>query len=463
MTVAEWIARVGPSDRPQRAASTFVDGLRHAGLFSVDRDIIVARAPGRLDVIGGIADYSGSLVLEWPLADATFVALQRHPDPTLTMVSGPRCATVCLPEVLSLDYDDARRYFGADHARQWTAYIAGAFIVLAHDHGVAFSEGARCLVASTVPEGKGLASSAALEVAAMTAICAAYDVMLEPRRLALLCQRVENFIAGAPCGVMDQITAELGEFGKLLVLLCQPAEVQPSLPLPRGLELWGIDSGIRHAIGGADYATVRAAAFMGRRIIEDLTGRPRDYLANVTPTELEALACHIPDSLTGREFLERFGAIDRVTTIDPDRVYPVRVATAHPIYEHARAREFGERLSRLADTQAVEADTYSKDAQRLGALMYESHASYSACGLGSDGTDTLVAYARDAGPTSGIYGAKITGGGRGGTVAILAGTDGAPHVHAIARRYESQIGHAVRVFTGSSSGAAACGVCAVRL
>jgi L-arabinokinase len=90
--------------------------------------------------------------------------------------------------------------------------------------------------------------------------------------------------------------------------------------------------------------------------------------------------------------------------------------------------------------------------------MYHSHASYSACGLGSDGTDRLVALARRLGPDEGIYGAKITGGGSGGTVAVLGDKGSADRVDAIARAYSEETGRTVHVFDGSSPGAAAVGV-----
>jgi L-arabinokinase len=93
--------------------------------------------------------------------------------------------------------------------------------------------------------------------------------------------------------------------------------------------------------------------------------------------------------------------------------------------------------------------------------MYQSHGSYSACGLGSDGTDLLVALAREAGPAQGIYGAKITGGGSGGTVAILGNAVAHDIVRAIARRYGEETGRDAYVFEGSSSGAAHVG--AIRL
>jgi L-arabinokinase len=93
--------------------------------------------------------------------------------------------------------------------------------------------------------------------------------------------------------------------------------------------------------------------------------------------------------------------------------------------------------------------------------MYESHASYSACGLGSGGTDRLVSLARVAGSAHGIYGAKITGGGSGGTVAILADSSAGDTVRAIAREYARETGRGGYVFEGTSPGAARIG--AIRL
>jgi galactokinase len=189
-------------------------------------------------------------------------------------------------------------------------------------------------------------------------------------------------------------------------------------------------------------------------------GRRLDYLANVSPQEFAALADQIPERLTGREFLRRYqNAGDPMVTLDPERVYAVRIATAHPIYEHTRVREFAEQLSRWGGSEPHNPQTLAENAEHLGTLMYASHASYSACGLGSDGTDALVALVRRAGRMSGLYGAKITGGGSGGTVAILGRSDAGPLVYAIAAQYAHRSGQAARVFDGSSSGAAACGVC----
>ena len=108
----------------------------------------------------------------------------------------------------------------------------------------------------------------------------------------------------------------------------------------------------------------------------------------------------------------------------------------------------------LADQRRVDEPTRV----RLGQLMYASHASYSACGLGSDGTDHLVALVRDAGPRLGLYGAKITGGGSGGTVAVLGERGAQRTVSQIAELYELESGHGSSVYVGSSDGARAFGV-----
>ncbi len=441
-----------------------------------DRPVSLARAPGRLDVMGGIADYSGSLVLQWPIREATRVAVRQWAEPRLSITSlgGHRGDRRCdVPLDLVADphrpYDEVRAWFEADPSRHWAAYVAGVFHVLAREHGVRFTSGAAILIESDVPEGKGVSSSAAIEAATMEAVTAAWQVTVDPRTRAMRCQQVENLIVGAPCGIMDQMASICGEAGSLMALLCQPAEFQGSVRLPDGLGVWGIDSGIRHAVTGADYGAVRVGAFMGYRMLAALAGfavEPGDreghvridderwggYLANVGGPAFGRYVSDVPDAINGADFLARYqGTTDLVTRVDPGRRYAVRTPTAHPIHEHERVTEWARQLRSTSPT----------DAARLGALMYESHASYSACGLGSDGTDRLVAMARACGETSGIYGAKITGGGSGGTVAVLADATAGDTIRAMAHRYGEETGRDAYVFEGTSPGAARIG--AIRL
>jgi len=460
-----------------------LDGLeRHPepevrGLFGAG-DIWVARAPGRLDVMGGIADYSGSLVLQLPIREATLVAAQLDREPRLRVVSlgAPRSSRSPAFELpLSalerdggpLDYGAARALLGAVPERRWAAYVAGVLLVLRREAGVGIPSGLRLLIASSVPEGKGVSSSAALEVGVLQAVAGALGARLSGHAMAMLAQTAENLVAGAPCGVMDQMTAVCGEEGRLLRLLCQPAELQPAVGIPEDLSVWGIDSAIRHAVSGSDYTSVRVGAFMGYRIVAELAGlrvtparqgrvgvedpRWRGYLANLDAGEFaRSFAPHLPERMTGRDFLARYGGTtDSATFVDPGRDYAVRHPTAHPVEEHARVREFATLLAEpCSEARRV----------RLGQLMYESHESYTRCALGSDGTDGIVSLVKAAGPARGLYGARITGGGSGGTVAVLAARDAARAVADVAGRYGADTGRRPVVFSGSSPGAASFGL-----
>jgi L-arabinokinase len=371
----------------------------------------VATAPGRLDVMGGIADYSGSLVLQLPLSLACRVEAESRSDRVLTLISHETFSAP-LSEFEDLDYPSARAFFGGS----WAAYVAGAVVVLKQELGVWLPEGVTLRIESQVPQGKGVASSAALEVASMRALTGLFSIALAARDLALLCQKIENQVVGAPCGVMDQMTAACGERGKLLAMMCRPAEVQGLVEIPSHVGFWGIDSGVRHRVSGAEYGAVRIGAEMGLSMLQRRF-RVR-YLTEIDPSDVDP--SDLPESMTGEEFLAEHGA---TAGVEPARVYPVRAATLHPIFEHPRVERFRELIEK-ADRSAL---------RKMGALMYESHASYSACGLGSEATDRLVDMARAAG--TGIHGAKITGGGCGGTVAVLADRSVEEEVLEIARAF----------------------------
>ena len=434
----------------------------------------VARAPGRLDVMGGIADYSGALVLQLPLGRETTVSLQRQAVPRCDVTSRRGEAWVEFGIDLAPLLTGTLRepsalaaYFAGRPSDHWASYVIGVVQHCLRHSDESTPTGMRISIESTVPEGKGVSSSAALEVATMMAVNEALGAVVEPRAVAIACQWVENHIVGAPCGIMDQMTSACGEADRLLRLRCQPGTIEGYSEVPRGFRFYGIDSGVRHAVTGADYGTVRAAAFMGYRMIADAAGlvsrrdgarvvvddpRWNGYLANVTPREYEERYRDLlPERMTGAEFLERFhGTTDRATRVDADRSYPIQSATAHPIYEQARVVRFAELLDGLATSPGA--------AIELGRLMYGSHASYSACGLGSVGTDRLVEMVAAAGASSGLYGAKITGGGSGGTVAILATDAAETTVRDIAARYADESGCVAEVFAESGPGAAQIGV-----
>lgn len=471
MSVAGW-ARGGEEgdrwfgpmvDRLRELRSHGDPGVRE--LFGLDAPVSVARAPGRLDVMGGIADYSGSLVLELPLARATYAAIQPQPAPRCDVLSlrdeGVSRFGVALEDLMAggrlATPESLRDEVAGSETDGWAAYVLGLVHYCLHRHDPPTEPaGFRLLIASEVPEGKGVASSAALEVSAMTAITHHLGITMPAEEMARASQWVENRVVGAPCGIMDQMTSAAGRGDHLLRLRCQPADVEGHVPVPDGYGFFGIDSGIRHAVSGADYGTVRAAAFMGLALLAEAAPERAEawggYLANIEPATWEGLAGALPETMTGAEFLGHgLSTADPVTRVQPDRAYPVRAATAHPILENHRVERFAALLDELAagdDGAAIE----------MGRLMYGSHASYGACGLGSEGTDRLVELVREAGPDRGLFGAKITGGGSGGTVAVLARDGALEVVREIARAYADETGRAAEVFAGSSPGAAATGV-----
>ena len=225
-----------------------------------NKELFVARAPGRLDVMGGIADYSGSLTLEMPVAEATLCALQKQEARIINIVSlnaeeNKRTNHFELSladfekDGQPIEYFEAQEIFRRDEKQAWAAYTAGTFLVLMREKNLHFNQGARILIDSKVPEGKGVSSSAAIEVATMSAIVAAFEIEIEPRELAILCQKVENLVVGAPCGVMDQMTSACGKENQLLALLCQPAELLGTQKIPDEIAFWGIAGcGTRYGI-----------------------------------------------------------------------------------------------------------------------------------------------------------------------------------------------------------------------
>lgn len=409
-----------------------------------------ASAPGRLDVMGGIADYSGSLVLQMALSQKTHIKLSMRHDYRCFVSSKISTgeilsATVDYRDFLNrgqVDFDFAQKKLKENEADAWIGYVIGCALVLQRQKGINFTGGDFHLQ-SDVPLGKGVSSSASIEVATMKALGEAFGIRFTGTELPVLAQQVENLIVGAPCGLMDQLASYLGEPNKLLPIICQPDLVQEPITIPNEISFIGIDSGVRHSVSGASYTDVRCAAFMGYSIIartlgvtskelasakaaNDFSSLPYSgYLCNIPITEFENFHHHLPASLSGKDFLSSYElSIDHVTHIDPDKSYSIRQSVSHPVYEHARVSQFKKLLVTLNGNQTSK--ERSSLLKEMGSLMLQSHESYSLCGLGSDRTDEIVSLASTM---KGVYGAKITGGGNGGTVCLLADEAGRISVH----------------------------------
>ena len=433
--------------------------------FFTAGEIWVTRVPARLDVMGGIADYSGANVCEAVLGRGVLMGLQSRTDRTLrvrTMQAGlkalPIETRVPLDFFKSGDglaaYSEIRTLCQANPLANWAAYIVGSIFTLLKEEPVKLPYGFNLLLLSAVPMNVGIGSSAAVEIGTLSSLNAYLDLKLSPSRIARLGQMSENHVVGAPCGIMDQIAITSGRQGCLTHILCRPGEVKGEVQIPPGTAFVGINSMVRHSVAGSPYSDTRIGAFMGKKIINDLraqTGRsPLDYLTELSVEQLRAeYAAALPEEFVGSQFLAKHKTHDDpVTKIQPDATYRVAGPTSHPVEEN-------ERVLKFMDTLRAAQGGDEKALITAGECMYGAHESYkNNCRLSTEEVDFLVDAVRQRGPKTGLYGAKITGGGTGGTVAVFGKVDALKkHIPEIATEYSRRIGVMPDIFEGTSPGA----------
>jgi L-arabinokinase len=189
------------------------------------------------------------------------------------------------------------------------------------------------------------------------------------------------------------------------------------------------------------------------------------YLANLDPDDYKQLfRPHVPEVINGQVFLDRYGAtVDTATVVDPGADYAVQHATDHHVLEARRARNFAEAIQQAGAAEPRSREQ-GKRLDRAGHLMYASHLSYTMDAmLGAPECDLLVKLVRER-ESAGLYGAKITGGGGGGTVAVLADAGGRADaaLEEVMREYRSVTGLEPELFDSTSPGAWHVGTALVR-
>jgi len=351
---------------------------------------VVATAPGRVNLIGEHTDYNDGLVLPAAVPLRTTIALAVRDDDRVRVASAAVAG-------------GAVREYQLGHeapSGEWLDYVQGCTHALAERGRLS---GFEALVTSTVPLGSGLSSSAALEVALLRALRMAFALPLDDVTLALLAHGAEHDFVGARVGVMDQMAASLGDVRSALLLDARTL-VHEAVPLPASLALIVIDSGIAHRHAAGDYNARRseceqAAALLGVASLRD-----------VGPGEL-AQASALPAPLGRR--------------------------VRHVVTENARVRD------------AVGA-LRGGDLRTLGALFIASHASLrDDFAVSLPELDALVEIAA-ADPA--VFGARLTGGGFGGSVVIAAhANDSESTAVRIARAYHARTGSPGRVLVGATA------------
>ncbi|EYT79291.1 galactokinase [Streptomyces sp. Tu 6176] len=323
-------------------------------------------APGRVNLIGEHTDYNDGFVMPFALPHVTLAAVARRDDGVLRLHSAdvPGGPVELRVADLAPGTDDG-----------WTAYPAGVVWALREaGHPVS---GADVHLTSTVPSGAGLSSSAALEVVVALALNDLYALGLKGWQLARLCQRAENVYVGAPTGIMDQTASACCEEGHALFLDTRDlSQRQIPFDLAReGLRLLVVDTRVQHAHSDGEYGKRRAGCEKGAALLGV------DALRDVPHDGLDAALAQLGDE------------------------EEIRRLVRHVVTEDARVERVISLLSSSAGARAI------------GPVLTEGHASLrDDFRISCPELDLVV----DTALAAGALGARMTGGGFGGSAIVLA-------------------------------------------
>lgn len=347
-----------------RAAFEQVHGCAPEGLWA---------APGRVNLIGEHTDYNDGFVVPLALPHATVAAVTPTGGDVLRLAS--RDASAGLSDVVEVDLDR----LAPGTVDGWAAYPAGVVWAL-RDAGYAIG-GATVAFASDVPVGAGLSSSAALEVVTALALNDIYSLGLPRERIARLSQRAENHFVGMPCGILDQMASACCTPGHILHLDTRDLR-QRQIPFDmaaEGLRLLVVDTQVTHALADGAYAERRAACEAGAAALGVAA------LRDVSFADLDAVLARLDDATARRR-------------------------VRHVVTENERVR----RVIELLDAGRPE------DVRCVGPVLTEGHASLrDDFEVSCPELDLVVTAALAAG----ALGARMTGGGFGGSAIVLVEAD----------------------------------------
>ena len=437
--------------------------------------VIITRAPARLDVMGGIAAHSGANVFGLTLERSAVVGCQARSDRRLSAlnfeasIQGDQSASqISIDDFYTGEnlksYEEVQPLFTQNPKTAWTRYILGGFFALLKegivDH---LPHGAAVVIRSNIPVEAGIGFSAATGVATLTAISHLYELNLSALEIAQIGGIVANRIVGAPSDAVDTITIAAGQRDNLLSILCQPDQILETVHLPLHTRLIGIHSRAQRSPSNAAYVEARTAAFMGLTILQktlDLEELRDNYLCRLSVKDFRQKCWKVlPARMKGEDFLHQYGeTVDPLTEVDPQKVYAVRSRVEHPIYEHSRVQRFIEHLKKAnADPQGPH-----HHLMEAGKLMYASDwSSRFRAGLGLPEVEQIVRSIRKIGVRGGFYGARITS--NGSTVAVLCHGDVSNAMIQILSAYKLAWGLDAEVFASSSPGAFEFGQVVLRL
>ena len=350
--------------------------------------VLTVKAPGRVNIIGEHTDYNDGFV--FPAAIDKFIAMAG----TLREDNLVRVYSVDFDEEVTFSLDDHPK--NAEHS--WLTYLAGVARLM-RERGLNV-RGMDLAVAGTIPQGSGLSSSAALEMAMTYMIQALHGFVLPPFEAIKLCQRVEHEFVGVKCGIMDQYISCLGKNGQALLIDCRTLDYTPVPLLKPGVKLVITNCKVKHNLADSAYNERRQQCEDATKFFSKKTGVEKVALRDVTPEEFKLYSAELPEILRKR--------------------------AEHVIFENKRVLDGMEMLK-------------EGNLEQFGMLMYQSH--YSLKDLyevSCAEIDVLVSAARGV---EGVYGSRITGGGFGGcTVSLVRAESLESFITSVGDKYRQTVG-----------------------
>jgi len=442
----------------------------------------VSRAPGRLDVMGGIADEAGGVVCQQSLDCAAAAATSARDDRLVQVFSFnqydagfPFTLGMSLDALADAGMESLRAEFNQP-GRLWAGRIAGCLKML-HERGFVDLKhnsvrGLNIAVLSTIPSGAGLRAGAAVEAATLMNLLDHFGVSRDavaPHIAAAMCVDVETRLIGSESRVSDQLACWLGEAGGLLRVDGANHEAPATIGLPEGVGFVAIDTGVRRPARLKRHERTRTAAKIAHRLILEkmrdlgdaagkiLTQDPmHGYLAHLDADDYRRFfRPYLPEEISGHAILAQFaGELELAQHIEAKKTYRVQQAADHFVLDSRRIRKFVDFLHKAS---ALPGD--SRPCVHLlnmaGHLMYASNIAYANDALiGSEECDLLISMIRRR-EQDGFFGARLTAIGSGGVVAVLCRRDeraGAALVE-ICGEFHSRTGSRPVVFSGTSPGA----------
>jgi len=351
---------------------------------------VVAYAPGRIEVLGNHTDYNEGFVFSAAIDKGTFFAISPSKDESCELTAGDFMETA---KFSICDVKPAKEM-------SWQNYVTGTFNWLFDGNPSSAKHGFRAMFLGNIPLGAGLSSSAALEMCAALAFSKIYGIEKDRTALAKIGQKAEHTFAGCPCGLLDQASSMYGKAGALVKSDFRTNEFE-SVPMGDGVAFMMVKSNAKHALVDGAYASRRQACEEAAK-----------YFAGVLR---KGGVTHLRD-VTMAEWVLYRGGLSETTA----------KRAVHPIGEDERVIQGAALLAK-------------GDLKGFGALMYDSHESSRSWFENSCEELDAIVDAAKAIPE--VYGARLSGGGFGGSCCLLVDPKAADRIAAqISREYKAKFG-----------------------